>query len=79
VLATSPDAIYFQDIGAKQPEYSRSISRASATLIRERHAAYGHDTIQEVSHDGIDDAFLEKASSVHYCEAGAWRRLDGAD
>jgi len=32
-----------------------------------------------IDHQGIDDPFQEKASSVHYYHAGKWLRLAGAD
>jgi hypothetical protein len=30
-------------------------------------------------HDGIDDAFLGKASEILYCEKGTWVHIPGAD
>jgi hypothetical protein len=30
-------------------------------------------------HDGLEDAFAEKASVVSYLEAGRWLALTGAD
>jgi hypothetical protein len=32
-----------------------------------------------IDHLGIDDAFLEKASVVHYYYQGKWLQLTGAD
>ena len=32
-----------------------------------------------IDHQGINDAFLEKASSVHYFHEGKWLRLTDAD
>jgi hypothetical protein len=30
-------------------------------------------------HSGINDAFVEKASTIHYCHDGQWHRLAGMD
>jgi hypothetical protein len=32
-----------------------------------------------IDHQGIDDAFIEKGSSVWYFRAGRWLKLNGAD
>ena len=32
-----------------------------------------------IDQDGINDAFVEKASSVKYWQQGKWRDLQGAD
>ena len=32
-----------------------------------------------ISHEGIDDAYDEKASVIHYCNAGKWIELSGSD
>jgi len=78
-LAESSDSTYFQDTGGDRFEYSRSLAAAPPTVIRQRYSDHDYGPPPEVDHDGIDDAYLEKASNVHYCEAGAWRELSGAD
>jgi hypothetical protein len=39
----------------------------------------GISRIKHAAHDAIDDAFIEKASSVHYCSNGKWESLLGSD
>ena len=36
-------------------------------------------TPEPLDHDGINDAFLEKASAIHYLHRGKWTLLRGMD
>jgi hypothetical protein len=69
--------------GRDGPYYGRSLDTASPARIREAHgrfgAAAGVTLPSDVTHDGIEDAMVEKASSILYCHDGAWLRLAGAD
>jgi len=58
------------------PEPSLAVGRE---YILSRYRAYGGPKPPTIDHQGIDDAFLEKASVVHYFHAGKWRKLTGAD
>jgi hypothetical protein len=52
---------------------------ASARLIREYQRGFGGPASPPLDHDGIDDSFLEKGSSVWYWYRGQWLELQGAD
>jgi hypothetical protein len=41
--------------------------------------AYGGPKPPPIDHEGIDDAFIEKAPVTWYFHNGAWLRLTGAD
>jgi hypothetical protein len=41
--------------------------------------AYGGPKPPNIDHQGIDDAFIEKASTTHYFHQGKWLKLTGAD
>jgi len=38
-----------------------------------------HQLRAAADHDGIEDAFLEKSSTIHYCEDGNWIILDASN
>ena len=48
-------------------------------FITEHYDAYGGSKPPLITHDAIDDRWLEKASVVHYCHEGKWIELTGAD
>ena len=68
-----------QGIGGGKIGYSRALSPAGADYILSVYQAYGGPKPPPIDHQGIDDAFLEKASTVHYFHEGKWLRLTGAD
>ena len=78
-LASAPDRSYLQGIGGEKIGYSRALSPAGADYILSVYQAYGGPKPPPIDHQGIDDAFLEKASTVHYFHEGMWLRLTGAD
>jgi hypothetical protein len=78
-LAPADDAAFLQGIGDGKIGYSRAIDRADTAWIREHAEAYDGPLPKRLDHDGIDDAFVEKASQVLYYEAGAWQTLAGSD
>ncbi len=78
-IAESKDHGWLQGIGNNKIGYSRAIGPARKKAILEYHKAYGGPTPPPISHQGIDDYFLEKASVVHYCSNGKWIALTGAD
>jgi hypothetical protein len=78
-LGLADDALYLQGIGAGQIGYSRAIGRADTTSIRAHAEAYGGPLPKRLDHDGLEDAFVGKASQILYYEDGAWQELAGAD
>jgi hypothetical protein len=78
-LAPEPDASYLQQTGHGAIGFSRWIGVAGPSYIRRQHEKFGGHTPPPLDHDGIEDAFVEKASVVLYWHEGQWLKLTGAD
>lgn len=79
---TAPDKSELQGIGGGRIGYSRAISTVGKEYIESHYAAYRDGGAPEpppIDHEGINDAFIEKASTVHYFYQGKWLELAGAD
>jgi len=79
VFPATPDKNYLQGRGEGKIGYSCEISAVGKDYILEHHKRYGGPTPPPIAHDGINVAFIEKASSVLYREKGEWLSLTGAD
>lgn len=74
------DENYFQDIDGKGTVgFSRAISPVDKKYIADHFREYGGTKPPPIDHDGINDAFVEKASTVLYFYRGRWLELQGAD
>jgi hypothetical protein len=72
-----PNANYMQTIdGAGRIGFSRAIAVASPAVIRRQHARYGGPLPKQLDHDGIDDLYVEKASTIWYWQG---RQVAAAD
>ncbi|WP_321472288.1 hypothetical protein [uncultured Paludibaculum sp.] len=78
-IASSEDRNYLQGISETAIGYSRGISAVGKDVIERHHRAYGGPTPPPIDHQGIDDAFLEKASVTWYFHGGRWMKLTGSD
>ncbi len=78
-VATSQDQSYLQGPDGNQLSYSRQITAAGGDFIMRHYRAYGGPQPPPIDHQGIDDAFLEKASATWYFHLGKWLRFQGAD
>ena len=79
-LAASPDSAFLQTIdGSGNIGFSRAIGAVGRDYIRERYREYGGRRPPRIDHQGINDAFVEKASVVHYYHRGRWLELQGED
>ena len=78
-IATHPDKNYLFRAPGGNEEYYRGLGVVGKEFILSHHGAYGGPTPPPITHDGIDDRYLEKASVVHYCHKGKWQQLTGAD
>jgi hypothetical protein len=79
-IAKAPDEAFLQTIDANEKiGFSRRIMRANKDYILEHYRNYHGPKPPPIHHQGIDDAFLEKASTIHYYFRGRWRELQGAD
>ncbi len=59
--------------------YSREITPVGKDFIIRHYIAYGGEKPPPIDDQGIDDAFLEKASVTWYFYDGKWLKLTGAD
>ncbi len=59
--------------------YSREVAPVGKSFIMEHYRAYGGPKPPPIDHQGINDAFVEKASSVWYFYRGKWLTLTGSD
>jgi len=78
-LGSAPDKGYLQGVGDGKIGYSRAIGVVDSSFIRQHHEWYGGAEPPPLDHEGINDAFVEKASEVWYWYQGKWLRLTGAD
>ena len=78
-LASVPDLGFLQGIGDGKIGYSRGLAPVGADFILSHYQDYGGQKPPPINHQGINDAFLGKASIVHYFHEGKWLRLTGAD
>jgi hypothetical protein len=78
-IAKDADTTWLQDIGDGKIGYSRAISAVGKKFIVEHYSAYGGPKPPPIDHQGINDAFVEKASIVRYYYRGNWLELTGAD
>ncbi len=73
------DKYGLQGIGEGKIGYSIAIAPVDADYILEHYQRYGGPKPPPLDHQGIDGAFVGKASVVLYCHEGEWLRLTGAD
>jgi hypothetical protein len=78
-IAPMEDRNFLQGITAGKIGYSRGISPVGKDFIMRHYDAYGGPKPPPVDHQGIDDAFIEKASVTWYSHGGRWLKLTGAD
>ncbi len=79
-IAAAKDEAFQQDVdGRGTLAFSRAISAVGKDYILEHYKSYGGPKPPPISHQGINDAFVEKASVVRYFYRGKWLELQGAD
>jgi len=79
VVAPAKDDSYLQSDEHGKPYYSRIIDAVGKDYILKHYEAYGGPIPPPITHQGINDAFAEKASVVRYFYRGKWLELQGAD
>jgi hypothetical protein len=75
-LGSRPDKDFLQVTAAGEIGYSRAIVTATPAYIRGKGGLAKPATI---THDGINDLFVEKGSTVRFWHEGQWLELPGAD
>ena len=79
-IAETPDSSFLQTIdGVGTIGYSRVISPVNKSYILQHYRWYGGPKPPHMDHQGIDDGFLEKASTVLFYHRSRWLKLQGAD
>jgi hypothetical protein len=79
-LAEKDDFRYMSNEPDGEAIFCRNISAVGRAYILEHDRRYGNrPPLPKIDHDGIDDAFMEKASRIHYWTGRKWRTLAGAD
>lgn len=78
-IATLEDRTFLQGISPDKIGYSRELNPVGKDFIMRHYDAYGGTKPPPIDHQGIDDAFVEKGSSVWYFYHGKWLKLTGAD
>jgi hypothetical protein len=88
-IAPMEDRNYLQGITDTQIGFSRGIAPAPREFIMRHNdpasgapnppPAYNRPKLPLIDHQGIDDAFIEKASVTWYFNDGKWMKLTGAD
>lgn len=78
-IGEADNATFMQVVAPEIIGFSRYISAADPRRIRQAATNYAAPVAFEIHHSGIEDAFVEKASVIHYYREGAWVQLQGAD
>ena len=79
-IAPSPDIGFLQTIdGGGSIGFSRAIGAVGRDYILKHYHEYGGPKPPKIDHEGINDAYVEKGSVVHYYYLGKWLELQGAD
>jgi hypothetical protein len=78
-LAPAKDDTYLQGDEQGKLYFSRIIDAVGRDYILKHYEAYGGPKPPPIRHQGINDAFAEKASTVRYFYRGKWLELQGAD
>jgi hypothetical protein len=78
-FAARADASVLQAGTSGHIEFARVIDVSSPGSIRQHHERYGGVAPRRLSHSGIEDRFLGKASVIWYRDGGEWLQLQGAD
>ena len=79
-IGKSEDLGYFQGVDSNnEMGFSRAIGTVDKKYIIDHYNSYGGVKPPQIDHEGINDAFVEKASRVLYFYRGKWLELQGAD
>lgn len=78
-LARQPDSSFLQVTAPNTIGFSRVLGVASPEYIRAHNSRVTGAKLPPLDHDGINDIFLEKASTVWYWTGRRWLQLSGAD
>ncbi len=78
-ISDSEDKRWLQDFGGSEIGFSRRIGVVSQRNILDHYKWYDGAKPPPMDHEGIDDAYVGKASVVHYWYGDEWLKLSGSD
>ena len=78
-LAHQADIDFIQGEGDQEIGYSRGLAAVGRKVIMSDYQAYGGKTPPPIDPQGIEDAFVDKASIILYFYRGKWLTLTGSD
>jgi hypothetical protein len=79
-VAKAPDSSFLQTVSeGGKVAFSRAIEPVGRDYIQSRYKEYGGRKPPRITHQGINDAYVDKASVVLYYHHGKWLELQGAD
>ena len=78
-LARRPDADFLQVVAPGVIGYSRGINTIPRAELMRRRGRLGPLAPATLDHGAIDDAFVEKASTIRYWDGRRWLELPGSD
>lgn len=61
------------------PGYSRAIGTADADTINHYKDEFDGPEPPSIDHDGLEEAYVEKGSTIYYWHDGSWMQLQGSD
>ena len=78
-LEAASDRHFLQGLGEGKIGYSRRLMPVGWEKMSRYAAVFGGREVPEMEHQGIEDYFEGKASTILACVNGAWVRLQGMD
>jgi hypothetical protein len=78
-LARRSDADFLQSVQKEPPYFCRYLSTKNQQTLLVFLSQHASRTRPSITHDGIDDAFIEKYSSIWYWDGKEWLRFQGSD
>jgi hypothetical protein len=84
-FGSGPDVNCLQDYGDELPGYNCLIATSSEDMILHNLRVYAEQGVETarnappITHDGIEDAVVEKGSTIRYLHGGRWYAFPGGD
>lgn len=75
----SADKAWLQAVSVDRIGFSRAIGTVGPEAIPANYKTNAGRSLSGINHDGIDEAFMEKGSTLRYWHRGRWLDLAGLD
>ena len=76
-METREDQSYLQKVSGGEIKFARHIKTVDRTFIVTMYDRFGGDAPPPIDHQGINDIFEGKGSTIRYCYRGKWLELTG--